>query len=89
MLPVMTEVYGNASSIHYFGQAARQKLDEARRRIAAMLGAKSSDEIVFTSGGTESNNLGDLRNRRSRWACDHHDGGASGGARGHARSWNP
>lgn len=58
MLPVMTEVYGNASSIHYFGQAARQKLDEARRRIQAMLGAKSSDEIVFTSGGTESNNLG-------------------------------
>jgi cysteine desulfurase len=57
MLPVMTEVYGNASSIHYFGQAARQKLDEARRRIGAMLGAKSGDEIVFTSGGTESNNL--------------------------------
>jgi cysteine desulfurase len=57
MLPVMTEVYGNASSIHYFGQAARQKLDEARRRIAAMVGAKGADEIVFTSGGTESNNL--------------------------------
>jgi cysteine desulfurase len=57
MLPVMTEVYGNASSIHYFGQTARQKVDEARRRIAAMLGAKTADEIVFTSGGTESNNL--------------------------------
>jgi cysteine desulfurase len=57
MLSVMTEVYGNASSIHHFGQAARQKLDEARRRVAAMLGAKSADEIVFTSGGTESNNL--------------------------------
>jgi cysteine desulfurase len=57
MLPVMTEVYGNASSIHYFGQEARHKLDEARRRIAAMLGAKSADEIVFSSGGTESNNL--------------------------------
>jgi cysteine desulfurase len=60
MLPVMTEVYGNASSIHYFGQAARHKLDDARRRIAAMLLAKSADEIVFTSGGTESDNLGIL-----------------------------
>jgi cysteine desulfurase len=57
MLPVMTEVYGNASSIHYFGQAARQALDAARRPIATMLSAKSSEEIVFTSGGTEANNL--------------------------------
>jgi len=57
MLPTMTEVYGNASSIHYFGQAARQELDAARRPIAAMLSARSSDEIVFTSGGTEANNL--------------------------------
>ena len=56
MLPAMTEVYGNASSIHYFGQAARQKLDEARRHVAAMLGA-SAEEIVFTSGGTEADNL--------------------------------
>ncbi len=67
MLPAMTEVYGNASSIHYFGQAARKKLDDARRQVAALLGihgqgihgsgAKSADEIVFTSGGTESDNL--------------------------------
>jgi cysteine desulfurase len=56
MLPVMTEVYGNASSVHYFGQSARQKLDEARRHVAAMLGA-TPDEIVFTSGGTEADNL--------------------------------
>ncbi len=56
MLPVMTEVYGNASSIHYFGQAARQKLDESRAQVAALLGAKA-DEIVFTSGGTEADNL--------------------------------
>jgi cysteine desulfurase len=53
----MTEVYGNASSIHHFGQAARHKLDDARRRIAAMLSAKTADEIVFTSGGTEGDNL--------------------------------
>ena len=56
VLPVMTEVYGNASSIHYFGQAARAKLDSARRQVAAMLGARA-DEIVFTSGGTEADNL--------------------------------
>jgi cysteine desulfurase len=56
MLPLLTEVYGNASSIHYFGQTARQKLDEARRSVAAMLGAVA-EEIVFTSGGTEADNL--------------------------------
>jgi len=56
MLPVMTEVYGNASSVHHFGQAARQKLDEARRWVAAMLGA-APEEVIFTSGGTEADNL--------------------------------
>ncbi len=56
MLPVMTEIYGNASSIHHFGQAARQKLDAARRSVAAMLHV-SPEEIVFTSGGTEADNL--------------------------------
>ena len=56
MLPMMAEVYGNASSIHHFGQAARQKLDAARKRVAEALGAEPQ-EIVFTSGGTESDNL--------------------------------
>jgi len=56
MLPIMTEVFGNPSSIHHYGQAARAKLDEARRQIAAMLNC-SDTEIVFTSGGTESDNL--------------------------------
>ncbi|HEY2845547.1 MAG TPA: cysteine desulfurase family protein, partial [Bryobacteraceae bacterium] len=56
MLPVMTEVYGNASSIHHFGQAARQKLDAARQQVAQALGA-DPQEIVFTSGGTEADNL--------------------------------
>ena len=55
-MPAMTEVYGNASSIHHFGQAARQRLDDARRRVAALLGAMP-EEIVFTSGGTEADNL--------------------------------
>lgn len=56
MLPLMTEVYGNASSIHHFGQAARQKLDAARAQVAKALGAEPQ-EIVFTSGGTEADNL--------------------------------
>lgn len=56
MLPALTEAFGNASSIHHFGQAARQRLDEARGRLAGVLGA-SPEEIVFTSGGTESDNL--------------------------------
>jgi cysteine desulfurase len=56
MLPVMTEVYGNASSIHHFGQIARQRLDAARKQVAAMLGGEPQ-EIVFTSGGTEADNL--------------------------------
>lgn len=56
----MGEVYrdtpGNASSIHSYGQAARQRLEAARRQVAAHLSARP-DEIVFTSGGTEANNL--------------------------------
>jgi len=52
----MTEVFGNPSSIHHYGQAARTKLDDARRHVAALLHC-SDHEIVFTSGGTESDNL--------------------------------
>jgi cysteine desulfurase len=56
IVPVMAEVYGNASSIHHFGQAAKLRLDGARRQIAALLGADPK-EVVFTSGGTEADNL--------------------------------
>jgi cysteine desulfurase len=52
----LREVYGNASSIHRQGQIARQELEKARRTVAESLGA-SPQEFVFTSGGTESNNL--------------------------------
>jgi cysteine desulfurase len=52
----LAEVYGNASSIHYFGQLAKERLETARRRVAALLGA-GEKEIVFTSGGTEADNL--------------------------------
>jgi cysteine desulfurase len=56
MLPVMTEVFGNPSSIHHYGQAALARLDQARRQVAGLLHC-SDNEIVFTSGGTESDNL--------------------------------
>ncbi len=52
----LAEVPGNASSIHHFGQAAKQKLEEARREVAALLNADPG-EIVFTAGGTESDNI--------------------------------
>jgi cysteine desulfurase len=52
----MAEIYGNASSIHHFGQAAKQRLESARRAVAARLGC-TDREIVFTSGGTEADNL--------------------------------
>jgi cysteine desulfurase len=56
MLPFLKEDFGNASSIHYFGQRARAAVDKARHQVAALINARP-DEIVFTSGGTESNNL--------------------------------
>src|SRR5438132_12387969 len=51
----LADVYGNASSIHKEGQAARRRIEDARESVAALIGA-TSREIVFTSGGTESNN---------------------------------
>jgi cysteine desulfurase len=56
MLPFLGEIWGNPSSVHHVGQRARAALDDARDRAARVLGAKPS-EIIFTSGGTESNNL--------------------------------
>ena len=54
MLPFCKDVYGNASSIHQFGRAARVAVDKARQLVAGLLGASSPEEIIFTSGGTES-----------------------------------
>ncbi|HEY0377026.1 MAG TPA: cysteine desulfurase family protein [Pyrinomonadaceae bacterium] len=56
MLPYLTEKYGNASSVHHFGQEARAAVDRARREVAALVGARAG-EVVFLSGGTEANNL--------------------------------
>jgi cysteine desulfurase len=56
LLPALSEVYGNASSIHHDGQIAKQRLEMARRQVAALLGCEPR-EIIFTSGGTEANNI--------------------------------
>src|SRR5579863_1403035 len=55
MLPYLTEEFGNASSIHAYGQNAREAVEQARSSVATLLGARAS-EIMFTSGGTESSN---------------------------------
>jgi len=56
MLPFLAEHYGNPSSSHALGKAAHAAVDDARARVAGLLGA-DAEEIVFTSGGTESNNF--------------------------------
>ncbi len=55
MRPYFCELYGNPSSMHFFGGQVQSKVDEARKRVAALLGA-SADEIIFTACGTESDN---------------------------------
>ena len=56
MLPYMREHYGNASSVHREGRVAKQAIEQAREQVAALVGAHSS-QVIFTSGGTEANNL--------------------------------
>jgi len=56
MLPYLGTAFGNPSSSHRFGRAARAGLEEARRRVATSLGAEP-DDVIFTSGGTEADNL--------------------------------
>ena len=57
MLPYCKDIYGNASSIHQFGRPARKAIDGARAGVADLLGAASAEEVIFTSGGTESDNF--------------------------------
>ncbi len=69
MLPLAGEIFGNPSSVHRWGRDAKVKLEDARARLAALLGAHPT-EIVFTRGGTEADNLAILgRSRRSRGAA--------------------
>ena len=56
MLPYLGEVFGNPQSLHEWGDGAREALDEAREKVAGLIGAEA-EEIIFTSGGTESNNF--------------------------------
>jgi cysteine desulfurase len=72
MLPYFGPRFGNPSSMHRWGREARTALDEARERVARCLGA-SSDEICFTSGGTEADNIAIL----GAWRMQHRANGAS------------
>ncbi len=56
MLPYFSQYFGNPSSIHFLGQDARDAVEQARQQVAHLIGAES-EEIVFTSGGTEADNL--------------------------------
>ena len=83
MLPFFGPRFGNPSSMHRWGREARTALDEARERVAKCLGA-SPDEVCFTSGGTEADNLavlgalaGPSATRRN--AHRHHADRAQGG----------
>ncbi len=57
MIPYFTEIYGNASSVHTYGQEAKQALSQSREKFAKLINAQSSEEIIFTSCGTESDNI--------------------------------
>jgi cysteine desulfurase len=57
MLPYMTSHYGNPSSLHSFGQEAKNALEDARAKVAKLINAEKKESIIFTSGATESNNL--------------------------------
>ena len=57
MKPYFTEHFGNPSSLHFAGQKAARAMNEARENIAELIGAENEREIIFTSGGTEANNL--------------------------------
>jgi cysteine desulfurase len=56
-LPYMKSLYGNPSSLHTFGQEAKNALEEARAKVAQLINAEKKESIIFTSGATESNNL--------------------------------
>ena len=73
MRPYFGEQFGNASSIHHHGQQTRAAVEDARESVAALLGCRAS-EIVFTSGGTEGDNLaiaGLVERGRSRYHLRH------------------
>ncbi len=56
MIPFLNEVFGNPSSLHDWGDTAREAVDAARAKVAQLIGA-NAEEIIFTGSGTESNNF--------------------------------
>jgi len=74
MEPFLGESFGNPSSLHGWGDTARQALEEARDKVSGLIGAEPQ-EIIFTSGGTEANNLAikgiawAARRRATMWWC--------------------
>ena len=56
MLPYLTEFFGNPSSLHYYGYKTKEAIEKSRKQVASLLNCSPS-EIIFTSGGTESNNF--------------------------------
>jgi len=67
MLPFFSDTYGNPSGSHAVARAAQRALDDAREELASLLGA-SAPEIVFTSGGTEADNLAVLGGFAATWS---------------------
>jgi cysteine desulfurase len=73
MLPYFDTEYGNPSSIHQFGRKAKNAIEKARKQVAVLIGAEP-DEILFTSGGTESNNTilyGILKSQGPKFVLNH------------------
>ncbi len=77
MLPYLSAGFGNAGSVHWFGQAARAAVELAREQVAALIGAHPA-EIVFTSGGTEADNMAILG---TAWRFTERFAGGPAGAR--------
>jgi cysteine desulfurase len=77
MLPYLSGEYGNAASIHTFGQRARAAVETAREQVASLIGARPQ-EIVFTSGGTEADNHAIFGVAQPFWAALRAAGGAAG-----------
>ncbi len=71
MVPALRDLWGNPSSSHPYGIAARRALDEARQEVARMLGC-AADEVIFTSGGTESDNAAMIGIAEARQAHGRH-----------------
>ena len=89
MRPYFGEHFGNASSIHHHGQETRAAVEDARESVAALLGCRAS-EIVFTSGGTEADNLaiaGLVNAGRSRHHVEHRASCRAAGVQASGRDW--